>query len=96
MTKPIYKVYIGKNSAMYQMSAEDRKRFREKLWSAVDQAGGKTIIHCGAMEEQWHYFGVEEWPDLDSLQKFNNLLHEIKLEFGIDWECMSFLGTKPE
>jgi len=97
MAQPIYKVFLLKpKEAWYQLSEEDRESHLAKDEESRKKVGGKVIVACnsGWSSDQWPYFGVEEFPDIEAVQKHSEEL--IKLNWFRYFESMSFLGTKWE
>jgi hypothetical protein len=95
MAGPVYKLWAFKYSdAWHQLSEEEQEDFAAKLKEAYEEVGGKLIIACDAAwsAEQWTAFGVDEFPDIEAVQKFTDLLKEHDHFRYID--SMSVLGTK--
>ena len=95
MTQPIYKVYLFKpTEAWYQLSEQDKKSQIAKVENALKQVGGKEIISCfsGWNSEQWFGWGVEQFPNIEAVQKHHTLL------VGINWfryvDSVTYLGTE--
>lgn len=92
----IYKCYIGRRptEAWFNLSQDEQKDLLSKVNQAREQAGGKTVISC---DIAWSgdgtiVFGVEEFPDLEAVQKHAKLLQDIN--WGRYLEGDSYLGTK--
>ncbi len=95
MAKPIYKLFLGKMSeAWHQLSAEEQEALLARVNSVLDQVGGKRPLMCdsGWSSEQWPFFGVEEFPDIEALQKHTALLVELNWGRYVDTE--TYLGTE--
>jgi hypothetical protein len=93
MAGPIYKLYMGKpTEAWYQLSEEEKADFLAK--TGPEKVGGKTLIYCNPVwaSEEWMYFGVEEYPDIEAVQRHAQELTEMDWYRYID--SMSVLGTK--
>ena len=95
MAKPIYKVFMFKpTEAWYQLSEKKKNAVKKQLAQALEKVGGKEIILCysGWNSEQYMGWGVEQFPDIEAVQKHHVLLEEL------DWfryaESDSYLGTK--
>ena len=92
---PIYKLWMNRpNEAYWQLSEQERNAMMAKVTDLLKQCGGKPVVQCTPMwaNEQWALFGVEEWPDVEALQKYTMLLFETGiLRYGEHW---SMLGTK--
>ncbi len=97
MTQPIYKLYLLKPSAAWhQLSEAEQQTLLGKVGAALDQVGGKTVVNCdsGWASEQWPFWGVEQYPDLDALQKHTQLLNELNwFQYS---ESMTVLGTEAQ
>ena len=97
MAGPIYKLWMFKYAeAWYQLSEEEQNNHFAKLQEAYEKVGGKMIIACKSdwSAEQWRAFGLDEFPDVEAVQKFTELLQEQDHFRYI--ESMSVLGTKWE
>ena len=97
MAQPIYKFFMAKPSqAGYQANREDQQKIFAKMDEAFTEVGGKRIILCdsGWASEQWTFWGVEEYPDIEAVQKYTALLNEM------DWfqyvDSFTLLGTKSQ
>ena len=97
MAEPIYKLFMGRFSeAWYQLSKEDQNNLIAKLNEALEKAGGKRPILCDSSwsSDQWSFAGIEEFPDIEAVQKFTAVLQEL------NWfrycESTNVLGTKLE
>lgn len=96
MAGPIYKLFMVRfNRSMYELSEEDRRALMDKVQQALEQVGGKTVVMCasGWANEQWQYFGVEEFPDIEAVQKQAELHMKIGW-FGYVGESFTLLGDK--
>lgn len=95
MTKSVYKVFLAKpTEAWHRLSEDELENLISENARAFESVGAKTIItgDCGWSSEQWAFFGVEEFPNIEAVQKYSELLDEI------DWlryvDSMTVLGTK--
>jgi len=97
MAGPIYKLWMFKyTEAWYQLSEKERNSYFPQIQEAWKKVGGKMLIACVSdwSSEQWFMFGLDEFPDIDAVQKFTELLQEHDHYRYI--ESMSLLGTKWE
>jgi hypothetical protein len=64
--------------AWHQLSQEEQQRLLGLGRQALDTAGGKTLVICSAAwsNERWPFFGVEEFPDMEAVQRHTQLLSE--------------------
>jgi hypothetical protein len=95
MTTPVYKLYMGKmKEAWHQLPKDEKDALLAKVQAALGKAGGKPVIMCNPSwcTEQWHFWGVEEFPDIDAVQQHTHLLAELHWERYV--ESISMLGTK--
>jgi len=93
----IYKFWQATfNEAWYQLSAEEQQDRLAKVGAALEQVGGKPLVICDSewSNEQWQVFGVEEFPDIEAVQKHTGLLRE--LNWARYLTSVSTLGTKLE
>ena len=97
MGEPIYKLWLFRpTDAFYQMSEEGQADHVAKINAALEKAGGKRLLACETRwcSEEWVGFGVEEFPDIEAVQKFTELLEEFGHYRFISGT--SLLGTKWE
>ena len=97
MAEPIYKFFMGRFSeAWYQLSKEEQDSLVAKLNDALEKVGAKRPILCNSnwSSDQWSYAGVEEFPNIEAVQKYMEAVNELNLFRYI--EATSFLGTKME
>ena len=95
MAEPIYKFWITKfTEAGHQASEEEQSNHLAKIQEALQEVGGKTIITCTPTwsSEEWTACGVEEFPDIEAVQKHTELLQELGHYRYI--ESKSVLATK--
>src|SRR5690242_1691700 len=95
MAKPIYKMFTVRFSqAWYQLSQEEQTNLLGKVVEALEKVGGKTVLLCDSSwsSEQWPFFGVEEYPDLEAVQNHAKLLSELNWYRYI--ESSTVLGTE--
>ncbi len=61
---------------------------------ALEKVGGKRIVVCNSRwsTEQWPFFGIEEFPDIEAEQKHTQLLDEFNWFRYVD--AMTVLGTE--
>jgi len=97
MVQSIHKFFLGRMlEAWYQLSQEEQNSLIAKLDEALEKVGGKRPILCnsGWSSDQWSICGIEEFPDIEAVQKYSAALNEL------NWfrycESMSVLGTKVE
>jgi hypothetical protein len=95
MAQPIYKLYMFKpTEAWYQLSEKKKSAHIVQLSKALKKVGGKEIVACfsGWNSEQYLGWGVERFPDIESVQKHHALL--VTLNWFRYFESNSFLGTE--
>ena len=82
--------------AWYQLSEDERNALAAKSMESLERVGGKTVVSCfsGWSSEEWMLFGVEEYPDIEAVQK--NQEEQIAFDWFRYLESKSMLGTKWE
>jgi hypothetical protein len=97
MAESIYKFFMGRMlEPWYQLSKEEQNSLIAKLDKALENVGGKRPILCnsGWSSDEWSFAGIEEFPDIEAVQKYTAALAEL------NWlrycESTSVLGTKLE
>ena len=97
MAGPVYKLFLCRfTEAWYQLSKEEQDQVVAAEMERSKQTGCKTVIFCDCSwsAEQWMFFGVEEYPDIESVQRVVELQREVN--WGRYMQGISFLGTKME
>ena len=98
MSQPIYKLWLMKRptEAYFQLSEAERDQHFAKLEKALEEVGGKMLIFCDSAwsSEQWQAFGVEEYPNIEAVQKLTAIHEEINHFRYL--ESMTVLGTKSD
>ena len=95
MAQPIYKLFLAKPSeAWYQLSQEEQADLMAKVSAVLAKVGGKSVITLNSLwaTEQWAFWGVEQFPDLEALQENARLLDELNWFRYV--ESMTFLGSE--
>ncbi|UCD73025.1 MAG: hypothetical protein JSW01_06200 [Candidatus Bathyarchaeota archaeon] len=70
--KPIIRLYFAKiQEAFHDLSEKEKIEFMRKDRENMDKLGLKLLmmIDCRWSTEEWDFIGVEEWPNLEALQK---------------------------
>lgn len=94
--KPIIRVYFAKvKEAFYKLSEEEQKEFMRKDRENLDKLGCKVLmmIDCRWSNEEWQFIGVEEWPNIEALEKSAKFENE-ELEKNKYGESKIYLGTR--
>ena len=97
MSEPIYKFFRGKFLPdWYQLSKEEQKSLLAKLDEARAKLGVKMVLLCETYwsTDQWIWAGVEEFPNIEAVQKYMTALYE--LNWSQYCEASSVLGTKAQ
>ena len=97
MAEPIYKLFVGRFSeAWYQLSKEEQDSILAKLTDTLAKLGAKRTILCNTYwsQDQWMWAGVEEFPNIEAVQKYMATLQELK--WARYAEGSTVLGTKLE
>jgi hypothetical protein len=76
------------------LSEEGQHALLGKVHDALDKVGGKRVISCDPTwsNEEWHFWGVEEFPDIETVMKHTKLLADLKWERYVD--TITVLGVK--
>jgi hypothetical protein len=94
MAKPIYKLYMARLSeAGYQLTQEERDKMLAQRDEIAQKLGIKTIVICDSswVSEQFLFWGVEEFPDMDAVYGFHAELNKLSWFRYIESETL--LGT---
>jgi hypothetical protein len=87
---------VKPTEAWYQLSSEEQANILQKDRESVEKAGGKTIVSadCAWSSEEYLFFGVEEYPDIEAEQKHVKFMNDMNWFRYIDSKVI--LGTKTE
>ena len=95
MSEAVYRFARGRSTeAWYQLSKDEQDKLTAKMNENMEQLGGKVTIICDCAwsTEEWQFWVVTEFPNIEALQKHTAFLMEL------DWyrygEVESMLGTE--
>jgi hypothetical protein len=94
MDGPIYVFFRARfTAAWYQLSQTEKDNLLAENDALGKQFGYKQLIMCNSRwsNERWYGFGVEEFPNMATFQKYNVALEESGWFRYVDSETM--LGT---
>lgn len=97
MSEPIYKFFLCRCLPdWYDLSQEEQQSRLAKLTEALEKVGAKRTILCNTYwsSDQWMFAGVEEFPNIEAVQKYMATLQE--LNWSRYFESINVLGTKME
>jgi len=95
--KPIIKMYFSKyREAWFSLSEERKMEIELEARGKFKEVGGKAIIRCASYwsNEGWTWFGIEEYPDIEAVQRFAEFLVELGWPRYV--ESKTYLGTRQE
>ena len=95
MAQPIYKLWQGRfTEAWNQLSQQEQQRLLSQVMDALNTVGGRELVVCDAAwsNERWPIFGVEEFPDLEAVQRHEQMLTDLNWLRYI--ESRTTLGTE--
>jgi hypothetical protein len=98
MSGPIYKLFLIKpKSSSFRLSKGEQDKLLADVGACLAKVGAKSLLMCTCSwsSEQWAYFGVEEFPDMDAVQRHSGLLGELNWPFGY-CDSFSILGTRTQ
>jgi hypothetical protein len=80
--------------AAYAMSPEEQNKLLEKVSEALEKVGGEVVLTCNSAwcSENYQFWGVEKYPDIEAVQKHAELLGELNWFSYVD--STSYLGTE--
>ena len=95
MAQPIYKLWQGRfTEVWHQLPKHEQRRLLGQVMEALNTAGGKELVICSAAwsNERWPFFGVEEFPDVEAVQRHEQILTD--LNWARYMESRTTLGTE--
>jgi hypothetical protein len=80
MAKPVYQLFTARfTEAWYQLSKDEQDQVLAKQAESSEKASSNNIIFAESVwsNEEWQFFGVNEYPNLEALQEHTARLIEI-------------------
>ena len=96
MATPVYKMFlITPQPSYYALSKDAQDKLLEEVNKLLEAVGGRRLVMCNSTwsNEEWAFFGVEEFPDVEAVQRHSQLLAERGWPFQFA-KSFSILGTK--
>jgi len=93
--KPIVRLFFAKMKKTFiELPEEEKIAFMSKDRKNLDELGMKAVemVDCSWSNEEWHYIGVEQWPNMDAIKKREKFENE-ELEIDKYVESKIYLGT---
>jgi hypothetical protein len=94
MATPVYRMFTVKPlEPWYRLSQEERTNLLARVSATLEEVGGKTVVLCDSAwaSEEWAFFGVEQYPDVEALQQHEALLQ--KLNWPLYIEAHTIVGV---
>ncbi|HWQ12083.1 MAG TPA: DUF6616 family protein [Roseiflexaceae bacterium] len=95
MATPIYKVFLARpTEAWYALPKAQQDELLAKVNTALESVGGRRLAICDSSwaSEQYQVFGLEEFPDIEAVQRFHAALNEFSWLRYVD--TITTLGTQ--
>ena len=97
MSQTVYRLFMMKfTEAWYQLSKEEQDNMGAKMEKVFNNSGGKNIFIADTSwsSEEWLFIGVDEYPDIEAVQKHIKDINELNWFRYV--ESKVILGTKWE
>ena len=94
MAQSVFKSFrLRFKESWFMLSKAEQDALLGKVGEALTKVGGKGVIMCesGWVSEQWWYWGVEEFPNVEAVQEHTRLLTELNWMRYCDSDTL--LGT---
>ena len=92
---PIIRIMFAKlKPAWHELSEEEQQEFMRKDIEKLEELGYKLhfMVDCTWSTDEWHYFGIEEWPSMEAIKEIEKF-HEEELEVSKYAEYKVYMGT---
>jgi len=85
-----------RKEAWYKLTKEEQDRFFERVKETLTQVGATSVVMCnsGWASDKWEDFGIEEYPNIEAVQKRTELFNAFDLFRYVESEIL--LGTEME
>ncbi len=93
--KRIIRILFAKiKPAFNELTEEEQQEFMAKDRAKLEELGYKLhfMVDCTGSDDEWHYFGVEEWPSMDAIKEIEKF-HEEELDVSKYAEYKTIMGT---
>lgn len=80
MAEPVYAMfYLRMTEAWYQLTEKQQNTALDKVFAINKKLRVETIILCdsGWSNDEWQFFGVDKFPNLETLQEQHKRFDEI-------------------
>jgi hypothetical protein len=91
----VYKLWQGRfTEAWYRLPEDEQQQLMGDVVRALEQAGGKEMVACLSAwsNERWQAFGVEQFPDVETVQRHEQMLTDLR--WARYFESHTTLGTE--
>ncbi len=80
--------------AFISLTEEEKIEFMRKDRENLDKLGMKAVamVDCSWSNEEWDYIGVEQWPNMEAIEKRKKFEKE-ELEIFKFVESKTYMGT---
>ena len=78
MAETIYEIHLWRRTeAWYQLSKKEQEDYIAKVSKLPTQSGAKSVLNGKrAISGEWDFFGVYEYPDIETREKLIEILEE--------------------
>ena len=91
----VYQLFMMKRTeAWYQLSQEEQDGLNAKMSESLKELGVKPVVLCDSSwsSEQWPFFGVLEFPDIEAVQKHRADMNKLGWSRYVD--SITVLGSE--
>jgi hypothetical protein len=95
MAQRVFKLWQARfTEAWHSLPQDEQQRLLGQVQGALETVGAKQLVLASAAwsNERWPFFGLEEFPDMDALQRHSQIL--IDLNWARYMESRNTLGTQ--
>ncbi len=96
MARPIVVIQaIKMTEAWHQLTKQAQDELFAKVMAHREQVPGvKSVIGCRSLTVPWEWLIVDEYPDIEAIQKLEDL--DAELNWRRYWDGVGWLGTPTE
>ena len=98
--KPIVKIaFFRPKESWYRLPAKERAEFWDKALEKWEEVGGRVLTpycNCYWSNEEWPYCSIEQFPDIEALQKAEDWLMEQNWNLHVDSKLILGRPMNPE
>ena len=89
---PIYKAFMVRPQISGPIDARTEESKLADMQEAMERHGGHLVLNCSSIEQAWSTWGLEQWPDFQHLDDYQNEVRRLDMKYGYGTDAVSMLA----